>query len=328
MSLSIGTAFLEITQNCNLNCEHCYLSQKKKNDLSRENWFSIIEKLKYFNIKNCIIFGGESLLHKNVYDIISYAISHFRNVSIQTNGTLSSYFQNYNCEVNVSFESCFKKENDEIRKFANSDKSVYELAVKKMLSGKKYDNPRIARLCLYNDSDILASIVFAEKLGANLTLVPLMRQGCAENLIHRIPNAQKINEAIRICMEANEKMQGHHEVQVPQWYLANLDLFNKYKGLFFKQKRICSAGVQRLFINSRADVLGCMFVPHIKFGNILKDKISKIENNINEFNNKINEIKPQGKCKGCDCWNYCHGGCIASYIKSKKNMGENCPMRI
>lgn len=322
----INHIFLEILEACNCACEHCYASKSQKY-LSRQDWFKIVDLcVSNFHPKNIIIVGGEPTLHPDIYPIISYCISKVPVVSIQTNGTLPSYFQNYNCEVNVSFESCFKDENDKIRKFANSNNSVYELAVKKMMAGKKYDNPRICRMTLYNDSDVLASIVFAEKLGANLTLVPLIRQGCAENLIHRIPNAKKINEAIQICMEANEKMQGHHEVQVPQWYLTNLDLFNKYKGLFYKQHRICSAGVQRLFVSSDGSLRPCMFLPKISFGNILKDKISKIEKNINEFNDKIKAIEPQGKCKKCDAWNYCHGGCVASYIKNKKQMGENCPM--
>jgi radical SAM protein with 4Fe4S-binding SPASM domain len=181
-------------------------------------------------------------------------------------------------------------------------------------------------MTLFNDSDVLASIVFAEKLGSNLTLVPLMKQGCAENLIHRIPNAQKIKEAVEICMEANERMKGHHEVQIPQWYLANIDLFNKYRGLFAKNHRICPAGHNRLFINSKGDIFSCMFCPKPKFGNLLKDKITIIEKNINEFNDKIKMVEPQGKCKNCDAWNYCHGGCLASYYKTKFQMGNNCPM--
>ena len=325
----INEAYLELLRRCVLNCKHCYISEKEKTtEMPREDWFKIIDKLTKFKIKRCVLLGGEPTIKKDFYDILAYAISNFREVVVETAGVTKSYFADYDCAVAVSFESCYKEKNDEIRRFPNSDKSVYEIAVKKLLDGRKYDNPKICRFTLYNDTDVLGSIIFAEKLGANAVFMPLINLGNATNLVHRIPSAKKIKEAVEICINANLRMKGYHQVQIPQWFLINIPLLKKYGSLFKKQKGICAAGKQRIFINYVGDVFPCMFLPQFKLGNILKESILKINKRIREFNKKIAEIEPHGKCRGCDAWDYCHGGCIASYIKDKSKMGSNCPLAI
>ena len=324
--MKINEVYIEILRKCNLSCSHCYLDEKEKEESI--DWIKVIDKLKFFNIKKCVILGGEPIIHKDFWKILSYAISSFKDVTVETNGTLPSFFQNYDCGVAISFESCFKKQNDEIRKFSDSKKSVYNLAVKKMLDGKNYDNKKIIRMTLYNDTDVLASIVFAEKLGANSVFMPLMIQGNAFGLIHRVPSTKKIKESIEICMNANLRMKGYHQVQIPQWYLVNLDLFEKYSSLFKKQGRICSCSIQRLFVNYKGDVFGCPFMERPNFGNIIKDKLFSIEKKIKEFNRKISNIKPQGKCKNCSLFEICGGGCLSKWINNKSKMGDDCPLSI
>lgn len=323
----VNEVFLEITLNCNLACKHCY-TKKDGKELSREEWFLVIDKLKKFNPKRCILIGGEPTLHQDFWDILSYSISSFREVIVETNGTTKSYFADYDCTVAVSFESCYKDKNDKIRRFASSDRSVYDLAIKKLLDGKKHDNPCVLRQTLYNDTDVLGSIVLAEKLGANLVLMPLIKLGRAEEMIHRIPSAKKIREAMETCMKANLRMKGYHQVQVPQWYLVNIDLFNKYSPLFRQQAGICAAGKQRLFVDYKGNVKPCMFLPQASFGNILKDNIRSVNKKIREFNGKVEEIEPEGKCKDCDGWDFCHGGRLCSYFSNKSKMGENCPLKV
>lgn len=321
----INECYLEITQNCVLKCKHCYLGDKKSEELDREDWFRIIDKLKKFQIKKCVILGGEPTIHHQFYDILAYAISRFKEVTVETSGATKSWFSDYDCNVAISFESCNPKKNDDIRRFPDSKRSVYELAIKKLINGKKHGNSKIIRMTLYNDTDVLGSIVMAEKLGANLVLMPLIDLGYATELSYRIPNSKKIEEAVETCMMSNDKMRGYHQVQIPQWYMANLDLFNKYSPLFKKQRRICSAGVQRLFVTYSGDIFPCMFLPQFKLGNIMKDNIQSINKKLNEFIKKIKEIKPNGKCKNCSAWGYCGGGCIAQYWNNKSRMGEQCP---
>ena len=123
------------------------------------------------------------------------------------------------------------------------------------------------------------------------------------------------------------RLKGYHQVQVPQWYLVNLELFKKYDSLFKEQGRICAAGIQRIFIDFKGNVFPCMFLPQFNLGNILKD-IRKVKKNLLEFNEKINQVEPNGFCKNCDAWTLCHGGCVASYIKQKSKMGETCPIQL
>ena len=80
---------------------------------------------------------------------------------------------------------------------------------------KYFDNEKVIRMTLYSDTDVLGSIVMAEKLQANLVLTPLINLGNASStLTHRIPNAKKIQEAINECILSNLKLKGYHQVLV------------------------------------------------------------------------------------------------------------------
>lgn len=327
--IKLNEAYLELTRKCPLRCKHCYIGEKEQEfELPKNDWFKILEKLKKLRIKKIILLGGEPTTYQNFYDVLSYCSSSFNSVTVETSGVTDSYFSNYNCNVAVSFESCIPKENDLIRMYPAGNESVYKNAFQKLLKGRKYPNPRIIRMTLYNDTDVMGSIIMAERLGANLVLVPLMNQGEGTNLFYKVPDAGKIKEAAETCMISNLTVKGYHQVQIPQWYLINIDLFNKYSPLFKKQKRICSAGVQRIFIDYKGNAYPCMFIPQVKLGNFLKDKITKISKNLENFNKSIEQVPKCGKCKDCDAWRFCHGGCVAIYRTNKSRMGINCPLTI
>jgi len=85
--------YLEITNNCNLNCSFCIKNKRKPKYMSFDEFKIILEKLEkhtkflYFHIL------GEPLLHPNINEYIDYASNKF-NINITTNGYLIDRVKN------------------------------------------------------------------------------------------------------------------------------------------------------------------------------------------------------------------------------------------
>lgn len=85
------SAYLHVTQRCNLNCVGCYSANSKRNaspDLPLADIEVILTKLKGMNVDSLVISGGEPFLRKDLPDIVSFAKTKgIRGVSVITNGT-------------------------------------------------------------------------------------------------------------------------------------------------------------------------------------------------------------------------------------------------
>ncbi|MHA1338259.1 MAG: radical SAM protein, partial [Promethearchaeota archaeon] len=79
---------INITEKCNLNCKHCYITDKKHMDIPLEKLKSIIKKFYKYQGSKLILTGGEPFLY---YDLIGF-LEWLKNIPLQkvllTNGTL------------------------------------------------------------------------------------------------------------------------------------------------------------------------------------------------------------------------------------------------
>ncbi len=86
-------AWIEITQNCNLMCRHCYEGSSriaKKSEMSYDDFRDAIDTLVRLNVKRIQLVGGEPLIHPQIKLFINYVIGKFDFIEIFTNGTLLS----------------------------------------------------------------------------------------------------------------------------------------------------------------------------------------------------------------------------------------------
>ena len=82
--------FFELTYRCNLNCPYCYIGDdRKKNELSTEDWFNVIEQLPFYSIVTLV--GGEPLIRKDFPEIL-YRLSKrvLNKTHVVSNGILIS----------------------------------------------------------------------------------------------------------------------------------------------------------------------------------------------------------------------------------------------
>ena len=80
---------LELTRKCTLNCIHCRASSNidaVNNELTTDEWFSILDDIASIAKPIIILSGGEALLRKDIFEIISYACKKGLTVVLATCG--------------------------------------------------------------------------------------------------------------------------------------------------------------------------------------------------------------------------------------------------
>ncbi len=88
------TASFHIVKPCNMKCKFCYATFndfKAPKQLSRDEAFRILRKLKNAGLQKITFAGGEPMLYKHLDDCIEYAKMIGLTTSIITNGSLITY---------------------------------------------------------------------------------------------------------------------------------------------------------------------------------------------------------------------------------------------
>lgn len=74
--VNLQTAYLHVTNKCNLHCLGCYSedgARNKEKDLNSDEMLHILDELGEAGIVNLVISGGEPLFRKDITDLIQYA---------------------------------------------------------------------------------------------------------------------------------------------------------------------------------------------------------------------------------------------------------------
>ena len=80
--------YVEITNNCNLNCSFCSVDKRIKNLISVENFEHILKSIKDYTDYIYLHVKGEPLLHPQLKDLLTLADNYGLKVNLTTNGTL------------------------------------------------------------------------------------------------------------------------------------------------------------------------------------------------------------------------------------------------
>lgn len=83
-------ASIELTQNCNFQCKHCYCSDKYDSHLSVEDYYTIIDKIYDTGCLFLNFTGGEIFTNKDFIDIYMYAKQKGFIIDLMTNVSLLS----------------------------------------------------------------------------------------------------------------------------------------------------------------------------------------------------------------------------------------------
>lgn len=109
--------YIEITNNCNLNCSFCSKINRKKKYMSLDEYEKILDKIKDYTNYIYLHVKGEPLLHPKVIEMIKLAEQYNLKVNLTTNGVLFNKYakelgecKNLN-KINFSLHSENNKDN-------------------------------------------------------------------------------------------------------------------------------------------------------------------------------------------------------------------------
>ena len=123
--------YLEITNNCNLNCDFCIKNIRNKEYIKIDNFKTIINKIKnnteylYFHIL------GEPLMHPDINELINIASKQFK-INITTNGYLINRIKNNKNirQINISLHSYNDKYKISLNKYLDNIFNTIEELIK------------------------------------------------------------------------------------------------------------------------------------------------------------------------------------------------------
>ncbi len=304
-------AYIYLTNECNLNCPHCYMNSGKKNEneLTTKEIKKLLLALNKKMYTHVTFTGGEVFLKKEFDSILKFSKELGLKNIVLTNGTLAtkkkiSEVATFIDEVQVSIDGYDEKTNSEIRGEGNFDlaKQAVETFLEKGVKTVIAITPRYENLSEnlkgYKkfSKDLLKKFQKNFKIKFSLELLDGrdFKSDIDKNKKYNFQLSQLINE-----IYPNEKI--------------NNFALNYENGGY-----ITNCGYGELTFSSNGDIFMCSLIEKIdKINNIrnINFDLSEIENiskKIKDNTSSLN-IKP---CKNCSLKYICGGGCRIKYLSS------------
>ena len=266
---------LEITEHCNLHCQHCYNSPKKNKELSFSEITSALDDLASLGCLDLLITGGEPTTRPDFLNILWYGRKKKFSITLKTNATkidnlLAQLLKKaFVVEVHVSIYSLLADEHDAITGVPGS--------LNKTLIG--VENLRAAGLEV-NIACPLTKInyrsakqvkEFALKIGANCGFDPAITA-----------KADGDKSPINLRLGTTEldqlyKSKIYSEIIFPH-LLNTSDTSSTGVATLSKQETnlpVCGAGSSMVCITAYGDVIPCVALP-LAAGNIREKSLKEI----------------------------------------------------
>ena len=232
--------YLEITNNCNLNCSFCIKNNREIKYISIEEFEFILDKIKYYTDYLYLHVLGEPLMHPKINELIDIASKDFK-INITTNGYLIDRIKNNKNirQLNISLHS-----------FADN----YKINLKDYL-----DN-------IFNTIDILI------RNNTYISLRLWVKNKYNDDIINYINNRYNLNIKINI---KNYKINDKLFINNFQQFIWP-DKSNNY----YSEFGICYGLIDHIVILSNGVIVPCCLDSRgeINLGNIYKDRVEDILN--------------------------------------------------
>ncbi len=206
------TSILKLGYSCNNNCLFCRVSDKKKENLSREQVFEKIRKKRENGSDSLIITGGEPTIRKDIVGIVAYAKKlGFRIIHIESNGRMF-YYKNFIRMLIEnganSFSTALQSLNEGVHNELTSQKSFGQVMagienLKEFNIGKT-NNVTITKLNYKELPDLVD--FFINQKADHLQLIFVQPTGNAGKNYERIvPDFEETEKFLRKSLETGEK---------------------------------------------------------------------------------------------------------------------------
>ncbi len=308
-----------VTRACNLRCIHCYISagEPLPDELSAREWESVFDQLHDLGTEDLYILGGEPMMRKDIYQLISYAAGLGMRVSMSTNGTMIGPSEARRlagsglAEVQVSIDGPTASVNDMIRVPGSFSAAVG--AVRHLKStGLRVTLAYV--LTPLNYDKVMDFLRLAEELEVDAVtfeaVVGFGRAAANKLRLTREMGARVLRDLA--------SYRGPVPVSLSSMRFYLPDLYGSYLaarailGRRVERYITCPAGRTRMVIDANGDVYGCeLFIPfHASEGNVRRRDITSIwREGFGWIRRRTSEAP--APCRSCPMVGLCGGGCPA-----------------
>lgn len=308
------TAQLEITDNCNHRCIHCYnldsdVQNRPIRKVSDETVIACAQKLIDNNIFGVIVTGGEPLIKKELTKkVITLLKGKGVRTSLNTNITLLDddfieFLKERSVGILTSCPSAIPTSFEKLVGFDNYAK--FESNIKKLVeSGIRFTVNMVVTKDNLNEVRTTAEKI--KQLGCRSFAATPMGLNMDYPRLDLLLSVEEVQKVIVDLLWA-EKIFG-----------LNVDVLEALPKCVFPEKvltekhsflnRKCQAGRTVIAVSCNGDVRPCAHNP-TSYGNILLDDLRAIWSNMCDWRSA--QYVP-GECKECTWLNRCNGGCRTS----------------
>jgi mycofactocin biosynthetic radical S-adenosylmethionine protein MftC len=300
----------ELTYACNLQCVHCLSSSGRRDprELSTDEAKAVLDELQRLQVFYINIGGGEPMIRKDFFELVTYAVDHGVGVKFSTNGTyldadaaLRLATMDY-LDVQISLDGIDAATNDRVRGAGS-----YGAARRAMdhLADAGFGPFKISIVVTRDNVDQLDDFkALADSYGATLRVTRLRPAGRGVDSWHELhpTHSQQLQIYAWLLSHGEEVLTGD------SFFHLNA-LGEPLPGL-----NMCGAGRVVCLIDPIGDVYACPFVIHDEFraGNVRDDGAFTRIWRESELFLSLREPQSAGACASCGSYDACQGGCMAA----------------
>lgn len=305
---------INVTNKCNLLCPYCYQSAGRayKDELRSEEIVSVIKQALEINPEiNISLSGGEPLMRKGITEIISFACSKARKVSLLTNGTLITAkvadelarVKSDRLFVQVSVDGANPLTHDSIRGEGSFERSMKGI---RLLQENGIPVVLSYTVTKANSGQISEFLKLCDRLKVRLTRI---------DYVKAVGRAQGDGQSM--CLTPQDyydavKTINHAQAEYGWRYGNPLNDRAILLGSFLKPRAICGAGVSIIFVDADGNVYPCTSLtsPECLGGNIRRDSMEWIVTRSEAFRRLRHfDINSVDECRTCYLKYICNGAC-------------------
>lgn len=317
----------DLTYNCNLNCKHCYLGNKRNEEqFSTDQVLQSISKLFNVGINLIEYSGGEIFLREDIFTILKYTNKLKIPFSIRSNGTLFN-LETANILSKIDFlrmvHISLDGANDKVTSITRGTGQFQEII--KGIKNLVYHGifPRIVFTChRYNYNDIENTILLCIKLDIKQFYIsPIFYQGNA------IKNKMMLSEKQyyhfgTLIDDLSEKYST--KITIPS-LKRRMKIFDSYSIL----KKACGLAQKGFSILPNGDIYPCRRLseyPELQLGNILESVIGELILSKKYLEYKNFSVDNIEGCMNCSLKYNCGGGCRENAYRQTTRLNGKDPL--
>ena len=351
---------INITNNCNMNCTHCYIGEQNLNEMSLKQGIDDIRQLRDLGVFKISLTGGEPLLHPNFLDFIKEIKACDMEPMVNSNGVLfndslidklDKILINKKMLVAISLDGLGNNKYSELRKWKNgtaaSDafdiviKNAYKLVKKGYLIVFNFTYTNLNKSDLFSLYDFLEKKFKDYKFILNIILFGVSGNGVKnknELSINYNDWKSDINRIMKLKLKGKLKYLKIEptcpwEVYVPledysyELIEKNISYISPLRNSIYNKSRDigCHAGITNIVINWDGKIYPCGLYPvnsKLCLGDLNKESLLEIWNN-SVLLQQLRKLKLQDldeECQQCNFKEICGGGCRGAAIQITQSL--------